>query len=60
MLAYGGERVWWILKGVQRIGCHRVTAVVTATTNTLLPLTAPQRTPDAHVVRSDQAPARIC
>jgi hypothetical protein len=43
-------------------GCHRVTAVLTATSSTvsLSHSNTIRRTPHAHVTRSDQGPACIC
>lgn len=41
-------------------GCHCVTAVLTATSSTVSHSNTTQRTPHAHVPRSDQGPACIC
>jgi hypothetical protein len=42
------------------LDCHRLTAVLTATSSTVPHSNTTRRTPHAHVARSDQGPACIC
>jgi hypothetical protein len=44
----------------RRSGSYRVTAVLNATSSTLLHSDTTRRTPDAHMARSGQASACIC